>query len=254
MTNFFNKLDKDIKTIIDLSIKNSISKPYFVGGTVRDYCLGLSISDIKDFDITTLSDDCSRLGLLFAINKNAFYKIFPDKHVSVYSEADNFDFSAGIGYSNVKKWMIENDKDINFLESFSRDFTINSMHQDLFSGEVFDPTGMGLYDIASKVIRTPAPVEIAIGNDKRRIFRAIKLSVQFGFDIDTEITEWVKNNYSYDEQTEDYSRTSEINKAMLIDSDKTYSIIKSMGLEKHIPLVGPYKDYIIRNNLVLNSI
>jgi hypothetical protein len=128
------------------------------------------------------------------------------------------------------------------------------MHQDMFSDEVFDPTDSAIDDINNKIIRTPAPVSITLGNDKRRIFRAIKLAVQFNFNIDGKIIDWVVKNYSNDMSEDDFSRTAEINKAILINADMTYSIIKNMKLEKKIPLVGPYKDYIIANNLVLNNL
>ncbi len=254
MTNFYEKVSEDIKMLYYLHEKYKLNKPFFVGGTPRDFTFGKSIEDMRDLDITTLNPDCGRLGLLFAINKKKGYKIFLDKHVSVTTDFIGFDFSGNVENKNVKDWMITTSKDVNFLESFSRDFTINSMHQDMFSNEVFDPTKSGLSDISNKIIRTPAPVNITLANDKRRIFRAIKLAVQFNFNIDGKIIDWVINNYSNDMSEDDFSRTAEINKAILINPDMTYSIIKDMKLEKKIPLVGPYKDYIISNNLVLNNI
>jgi hypothetical protein len=254
MSNFYNKVYNNVNILHSLAERYKINKPYFVGGTPRDFSIGQKIEDMRDLDITTLNSDCGRLGLLFAIKNQTNYKIFLDKHVSIPTDFIGLDFSGNVENQNVKDWMISSGKDIKFVESFSRDFTINSMHQDMFSDEIFDPTDGGIRDINNKIIRTPAPVSITLGNDKRRIFRAIKLAVQFNFNIDGKIIDWVVKNYSNDTSEDDFSRTAEINKAILINADMTYSIIKNMKLEKKIPLVGPYKDYIIANNLVLNNL
>lgn len=240
--------------LLGISEKFNISEPHFVGGTVRDFIISKNILKIKDFDITTLNDDCSRLGLIFSVYKKAKYRIFPDKHVSVNTDFIGFDFSANMRYKNVLSWINESGLNVDFSESYSRDFTINSMHQNMSTEEVFDPTNYGIKDIQNKIIRTACLPEITLGNDKRRIFRAIKLAVQFGFQLDGSIIDWVRDNYSKDTSEDNFSRSAEINKAMLMDADMTYDIIKSMELQKKIPLIGPYKDYIIENNLVLNNI
>lgn len=73
-------------------------------------------------------------------------------------------------------------------EMFSRDFTVNTLLQPMdLSRKPFDPTGMALSDIGAKVLRTPVDPELTIGHDARRILRAIKLSLRFGFKIDQEL-------------------------------------------------------------------
>jgi len=251
---YYLKIKEKIQSILDISNRYEIKKPFFVGGTVRDFLLKKPIDMINDFDFTNLSDDCSRLGILFSLENNYSFKIHKDTHVTSKTETYDFDFSANVINQNVLSWMNENNKNKDFAESFSRDFTINSMHQDIVSEKIFDPTESGLYDINNRIIRTPCPPAITLNNDKRRIYRAISLSVRLDFSIDGAIIDWVRENYANDLSEDDFSRTSEINKAIVINADMTYEIIKQMGLEKKVPLVGQYKDYIIKNNLVLQNI
>jgi tRNA nucleotidyltransferase/poly(A) polymerase len=254
MMPFYLKIKDKIQNILNISSKYGIEKPYFVGGTVRDFLIKKEIDAINDFDITNLSDDCSRLGVLFSLQNNYSYKIHKDTHVSVKTNVSDFDFSANVINKNVIKWLSENNKDKKSAETYSRDFTINSMHQDMLSEDIFDLTKFGLSDAQNKIIRTTCPPEITLGNDKRRIYRAISLSVRLNFSIDGKIIDWVRDVYANDTSEDDFSRTSEVNKAILINGDMTYNIIKDMGLQKKIPLVGQYKDYIISNNLVLQNI
>jgi len=255
MGDFYKKNYEDFSLLTRLHREYLIGKPYLVGGAVRDYCSGLSFDEIKDFDITTMSNDCVRLSILFASIRNKTFKMFKDKHVSILDELKNYDFSSNVIYSNASDYVNQNHPEkIKFKESFSRDFTINSMHQDFFSEKIYDPTELGLRDISDKIIRTPCPARISIGNDKRRIFRAIHLAVKMGFNIHGDIIDYSKNIYSKEDEndTDDFSKSSEINKAMMIDPEATFFYIKEMGLYKKIPLVGPYKEYIIRKGLLLD--
>ena len=253
MKNYYSLYKNDFKIIQELYQENLLNKPYLVGGAVRDCALGISSDAISDLDITTLSSDCVRLGILYSIKKNKMFKMFKDYHITIIDDLKNIDFSSSVVYNNVVEWVKENNPEkIKYLESYSRDFTINSMHQDFFSEKIYDPTEMGLADISRGIIRTPCPAQITLSNDKRRIFRAINLAVRFGMDIHEDIINYSLNVYSIDEVEDDFSRSSEINEVMLIDPDKTFDIILRMGLYKKIPLVGPYKEYIISKNLLID--
>jgi poly(A) polymerase len=39
-------------------------------------------------------------------------------------------------------------------DAFRRDFTVNAIYKDVKSGELLDPTGQGLSDLKSKILRT----------------------------------------------------------------------------------------------------
>jgi poly(A) polymerase len=243
--------------ILSLSKKYSIDRPYVVGGLVRDFLLGYKEgSDDKDIDITTMSLECARLAILFSLNKNEIFRIFEDKHISIFYFNKNIDFSPGFSPSShpgVIDWVKENAPDkMEFIESFSRDFTVNSMHQDIETGKIFDPTGMGIKDVDSKILRTPISPSITIKNDPRRIFRAIRLSSQLGLSIDSDLAAYVRENSEIilDQKLTVKYITLEINRSFEYNPEKTIANIFDFGLFKIIPLTGAYSQYLIKNKLL----
>lgn len=252
---YINENKQLFSELQSISKQYSIDKPYIVGGIVRNYLLNFKNLD-KDIDITTNSSECIRLGILFSAKTSTSFKMFEDKHIRVFYDGGGIDFSPGVlqyAHPGVRDWVSQNYPDkIKYCEAFSRDFTINSMHQDMETGEVFDPTGLGISDISSKIIRTPVPAEITIKNDPRRIFRAIKLSAQFGLSIDSSIIDFVRNNTEIilnQKLTTNYM-TNEINIAFEKNPEIAMSNIFDFGLFKLIPLSGLYSDYLIKNKML----
>ena len=241
--------------MLSLSKQYSVDRPYVVGGIVRDLLFKRQNTS-PDLDITTNSSECIRLGILFSSSTGQIFRMFEDRHIRVFHLGENIDFSPGVlsfSHPGVLSWVRENvpEKEA-YVESFSRDFTINSMHQDIESGEIFDPTGFGKKDIESRILRTPVPPEIAIKNDPRRIFRAIKLASQFGLSIDSEIIDYVRNNSEIilnPRLTTQYM-TMEVNLAFEFDPEIAMATIFDLGLFKIIPLSGSYSDHLIKNKLL----
>lgn len=241
--------------LLAISSQYLVDRPYLVGGMIRNHLLNASILD-RDIDLTTNSSECIRLGILFSAKKSASFKIFEDKHLRVFYDGTGIDFSPGVlmnSHPGVKEWVLQNAPDkINYCEAYSRDFTINSMHQDIETGKIFDPTGLGINDITSKIIRTPVPPEITIKNDPRRIFRAIKLSSQHGLSIDSAIVDYVRENTEIilnQKLTTNYM-TNEINIAFEGNKELAMSNIFDLGLFKLIPLSGLYSEYLIKNKML----
>ena len=246
-----------LELILSLSKKYALDRPYVVGGLVRDFLLGkISTDKSSDLDITTNSNECIRMGILFSASSNQIFKLFEDRHLRVFYMDVNIDFSPGVisfSHPGVLSWLTENlpGKE-KHIESFSRDFTINSMYQDIETGEIFDPTDKGMKDIQSKIIRCPIPPEISIRNDPRRIFRAIKLASKFDFTIDSSIINYVRENSEIilnQKLTTKYI-TTEINEAFKYNQDIAISSIFDFGLFKNIPLAGSYSEYLIKNKLL----
>lgn len=247
------------REVLELLLKTAaqygIDKPYIVGGKVRDFVMKPG-EPSDDIDLTTLSSECVRLGILLAAKTNQTFRMFEDRHVRVFHAGNNLDFSPGVlswSHPGIIDWLEANAPDkLEFAESFSRDFTINTMHQDIETGEIHDPTGLGLKDAESRIIRTPLPPEIGIKNDPRRIFRAIRLAAQFGMSIDDKISNYVKDNSEIilDSKLTTQYMTTEINKALEFNAENSIEHIFDMGLFKIIPLTGNYSKYLIKNKLL----
>ena len=69
-------------------------------------------------------------------------------------------------------------------DALRRDFTINSLYLDPWTGEFYDPTGKGFKDIEDKIIRFNGKAVERIKEDYLRIFRAYRFASQLGFEID----------------------------------------------------------------------
>ncbi len=66
-----------------------------------------------------------------------------------------------------------------------RDFTINTLLENLHTGEVLDLTGQAHSDIEAGIIRTPTEPETTFYDDPLRMLRAVRFAVRFGFEIET---------------------------------------------------------------------
>ena len=75
-------------------------------------------------------------------------------------------------------------------DAFRRDFTVNALFYDPFTGEIKDYTGMGLADIESGTVRVIGLAEERFEEDPVRLLRALKLVGQYGFKLE-ETTESV---------------------------------------------------------------
>jgi len=67
-----------------------------------------------------------------------------------------------------------------------RDFTINTLLENLHTGEVQDLTGKAISDIRDKIIRTPADPHTTFEDDPLRMLRAVRFATRLGFSIDPE--------------------------------------------------------------------
>lgn len=75
-----------------------------------------------------------------------------------------------------------------------RDFTINALYHSLWSDDILDPSGKGLEDIVSGVIRTTSEADIIFFDDPLRILRAVRFASCFGYLLTPECLEGIKKN------------------------------------------------------------
>lgn len=243
------EFDQILKTIYDLALFYKMSKPYIVGGIPRDVYMDKEIKT-TDIDITTNSPDSLRLGILVADKLDIPFKLYDDGHLTAFSEKFDLDFSSNF----ISKGAIEHisAEKKNIIEAYSRDFTINTIHQDLITKKLYDPTDLAFEDVKNKIIRTPIPADITLLDDPRRAFRAIELAIRYDFDIDKDIITFAKNNIEIfsSEDVKDKYVASKINKSMKKNPEKTIALLKEFGLFSLVPLVGDFKEYLIRNKIL----
>ena len=244
-------LGETLKLVANIAKKYLIDKPYIVGGLPRDVYLKREIKT-TDVDLTTNSPDVLRLGIMVANELNVTFELSDDGHVTVFTDSFDLDFSSNFISEGVTEHLGESHKE--HYEAFSRDFTINTLHQDLITREIVDPTGQGFKDIKDKIIRTPVPPEITLKDDPRRIYRAVNLAARYGYRIDKNIISFVLENPKIfsSENVKDKYISVKIAKALKENEDLTLHLLKELNLLKNVPLSGYFKDVLISKKLLID--
>jgi tRNA nucleotidyltransferase (CCA-adding enzyme) len=163
-------------------------KAYFVGGSVRDYLLGLPINDIDIASSATPSeikeifpktiDLGIEHGTVMVLYNNHSYEI-----TTFRSEADYVDYRRPTSVTFIRS--IEEDL-------ARRDFTMNAVAMNRF-GEIFDPFE-GKIDIEAKTIRTVGMASERFSEDALRMLRGIRFVSKLAFVLDPDTYEGIKDN------------------------------------------------------------
>tara|TARA_Y100000034_G_C6871211_1_gene397793 strand:- start:595 stop:1413 length:819 start_codon:yes stop_codon:yes gene_type:complete len=258
------ELSEILNNINNIAKDNNINKIYMVGGMPRDYSMGLSDIRTTDVDLTTNSPDSIRLGILTADFFNKNFRLFEKGNIKVMFEEYSMDFSSNFVSENVINFFKSKTCDEykcpafpelkdSLMEVYSRDFTINTLHQDIGTLEIIDYLDRGIKDLEDKILRTPVPADITLSDDPRRIYRAVYFSSKYGLEIDKDIIEFVLKNKDIvsEEPITDTFITSKISQAMKFNPENTIKYLDKMGILGNTPLVGEFKDYIIKNKLMI---
>jgi poly(A) polymerase len=152
---------------------------YFAGGAVRDQLLG---KEPKDYDLAT-SATPEQIKALFphsdAVGEH-FGVIIVKGHGQIIEIAT---FRTDGSYKDGRR-----PEHVEFStpqeDAQRRDFTINGLFQDPFSGEIHDFVGAQA-DLKDQVIRAIGEPEKRFQEDALRLLRAIRFAVVTGFEIET---------------------------------------------------------------------
>ena len=152
---------------------------YFAGGAVRDQLLG---KEPKDYDLAT-SATPEQIKALFphsdAVGEH-FGVIIVKGHGQIIEIAT---FRTDGSYKDGRR-----PEHVEFStpqeDAQRRDFTINGLFQDPFSGEIHDFVGAQV-DLKEQVIRAIGEPEKRFQEDALRLLRAIRFAVVTGFEIET---------------------------------------------------------------------
>lgn len=180
---------KSIAEIIAEYVDAAGGRTYYVGGFVRDRILGI---DNKDVDIEVHGIEPERL---FSVLEEVGQPITFGKSFGVYSlRGETIDVAMprterAIG-SGHRDFEVDVDPFIGTEKAARRrDFTINSIMEDVMTGEIVDHFG-GRKDLAGGVIRHVDPDTFA--EDPLRVLRAAQFAARFEFSIAAETIELCK--------------------------------------------------------------
>ncbi len=212
----------DIVLRIAYKVKEAGGKTYYVGGYVRDKLLGI---DNKDIDIEVHGIEPSKLEEILnslgnKIEYGSSFAIYSLKGYNIDIALPRSEKPTGKGH---KDFEIEIDPFIGeYKAARRRDFTINSLMQDVISGEIVDSFG-GIDDLNNKIIRhVDAKTFI---EDPLRVLRAAQFASRFNFAIAEETIELCK---SIDLSFLSKERIEEELKKALIKGQKPSIFFKSL--------------------------
>jgi poly(A) polymerase len=160
-------------------------KLYLVGGVLRDRLLGREGN--PDVDIVVEGDAAAAADLIHSRGLSDHapvqYARFGTARVQVHGVPVEFATARVESYDgrtrkpDVRPATLAEDV-------MRRDFTINTLVENLHSPGVLDLTGRGLADLRAGVIRTPLDPAATFHDDPLRMLRAVRFAVTLGFDIE----------------------------------------------------------------------
>ena len=168
-------------------IKQVLMKIYLVGGAVRDKLLGLPVTDRDWVVVGTTAQTMKSQGYISVLAKQFPIFLHPITHEE-YALARK-EYKSGHGYMGFKCYFeptVTLEEDL-----FRRDFTINSIAQDI-EGNYIDPYH-GIKDIKAKIIRHTS---INFAQDPLRILRGARLYAKLaplGFTIHPDTLELMRS-------------------------------------------------------------
>ena len=201
---------------------------YMVGGTVRDYLLGLPLDDM-DVVTDAKPDDIK------AFLPDASYVFARFGSVSCKSEKKvKFDITTlreEKGYEDAR----HPDK-IHFVNDLSidvrrRDFTVNALYMNA-KLEVIDYVD-GQKDLKNHILRMVGNPDIRIKEDPLRIIRALRFSVDYQLKIDAELDKAIRNNISLLDKLNIQKIKQDIKKIKSADSGAIQAIFEEYNI-KHL--------------------
>lgn len=163
---------------------------YVIGGTSRDYLLGL---EIRDFDFVT--DATPNEMEKFLIEPKMNFAKFGSVHIKVNGVHVDITTLREEGEYNDSRHpsYIEFIKDIS-IDSKRRDFTINAIYIDE-NYNVIDPQ-KGLIDLKNKLVRIIGEPDKRLKEDPLRILRAERFAKKLNFEIEINLKKSIKANKS----------------------------------------------------------
>jgi poly(A) polymerase len=161
-------------------------KVYLVGGYVRDKLLNRPLPN--DLDIVLEGDALALARWLYehgvAEHAPVVYARFGTAMVKVAGVPIELVTARAESYRAESRKPIQVKPATLYEDALRRDFTINTLLENLHTGEIRDPLGMALPDLQARLIRTPREAKATFHEDPLRMLRAIRFAVQLGFTIE----------------------------------------------------------------------
>jgi putative nucleotidyltransferase with HDIG domain len=119
-------------------------------------------------------------------------------------------------------------------DAMRRDATINAIYKNISTGQIYDPLG-GAEDIKRHIIKTPINPDEIYKDDALRMFRTIRFSTKFGWDLSPEVINGIKRNIYRLHNTSKERIRDELNKILISNNPtKGIRLLKDTGLLPYV--------------------
>lgn len=245
---------KDLLGIVrEVAESNGIRVPYIVGGVPRDVFMGL-LDSLNDIDLTNGEASISRLADLVGQKLQIAPIELADGHKKIRVERFSVDFSTNQIYDSIDNLlMLRGISVANGMvrETYSRDFTINTLMLPLDFSKIIDITAMGKYDIEHKIIRCPVDPVVALKASPNRIIRAFYYSAKYGMVIDDSVKQAIKNNLNLLDSVKAKYASDKLTEAIRHNKDIVSDLIE-LGVLQKIKLTKDMTDQLIQSRRLVD--
>ena len=202
-TNIISNLTEEEKELFDI-LKKVTNKyvPYVTcrvaGGWVRDRLLGKESDDIDIMvDKISGSDFAKLVTQYLNIKDPHVIKANPDASKHMETAGATIPLPSGktidVDFAMARKEVYHDNSRIPDIkpatpeeDAMRRDITINACFFNINTSQIEDFTGKGIRDLITNTIRTPLDPLITFKEDPLRLFRCIRFSAKYNWDIDTD--------------------------------------------------------------------
>ena len=245
-------IEKSLYLLKSLAEKNNLNEPFIVGGIPRNDLLK-GVHEIHDIDITTGDVGVHTLAKEFAhdIGKT------PKHHNNHYSVTHNdvrFDFSKNFKYPNIETLLkvkgMDNPTELE-KETYSRDFTINTLLKKIDADEIIDLTGRGKQDIHNLVLECPLDCKESFKYSPDRILRAFYFKAKYGFEFSVNVDAALSSAPELVKNINPRHAKEMINKIVREDNEIIEDLSK-YGILSYIPITKYLTKILLQRNQLLS--
>jgi len=210
-----------------LSLRNAGFQGYLCGGAVRDLALGRKP---KDFDVATDAHPDQVLHIFPKADKvGAHFGVVIERGVEIATFRSDGAYGDSRRPDSVKFEKSPRE------DAARRDFTVNAMFMDPFTGHIIDYFG-GQEDIKRKVLRAVGDPYKRFGEDHLRMLRAMRFAAKLGFTIDPDTLAAMKGLAPHIKSVAPERVKQEISGALSFPGGpaKSFNIMRDTGMLSHI--------------------
>lgn len=222
------------------------NKAFICGGYVRDKILG---KPSKDIDITVAAPNggielANYISQKLGIREPVIFPTFGTAKIQLptgieaeFVQTRNEEYVRGNRKPTTSFGTLKEDVE-------RRDFTINTLLEDLTTKEIVDLTGQGIDDLKKGIIRTPLEPNITFQDDPLRMLRAVRFATKYNFEFADDIIPALKRNADELQHISKERIQDELNKILMTDKpSRAFSIMLKTGLLKQfMPELVELKD------------